>query len=79
MSLSHTHKRCHCVSVPESSSHPSASVFFGPVLWGRVWVDKALIVHGHKYIYIYVFTTDRKRKDDCVFLDNKEAFFSGAH
>lgn len=64
-----------CGHLPESSSHPTASVFFGPVLWGRVWRDKALIVY--RQIYIYIFTADRERKDDCVFSDNKAALSLG--
>lgn len=69
MWLIHMHKSCYCPSIPESSSQPSASVFFGPVSGGGL---EKIRLFGRKYIYI--FTADRERKDDCVVLDNKGAF-----
>lgn len=70
------HKRCHCVSIPESSSRPSASVFFGPVLWGRVWRDKALTVY--RQIYIDIYCWQRKKRWLCFF-GQQSSFVPRAH
>lgn len=60
MWLIHMHKSCYCPSIPESSSQPSASVFFGPVSGGGL--EKIRLLYSMDVnIYIYLLLTEKEK------------------